>query len=265
MKILDKLSSIIKVDLSGLKNFKIHIFNNNSSKTTIIKDSKVNIIQINIGELNKTSLKELGQIINDSVNQDSSLVIENNSQKLLQDFQAVDSKTQTQKEIEYFTGKIPQKDIEILRASIYLKSVADRGEAIHNLKTDIIARFGERGKNICNLYSTGYFNSQIKPLYQEVGTSDLLKFNQVYEQIVTESPYAVFIHIGMSDKEVSQTVRKKMEISKKYGIKYLNIHGIGKENVDKITVLIKELTPELTSLPEITSGNKFIAVKIKFE
>lgn len=265
MKILDKLSSIINVDLSGLKNFKIHIFNHNSSKTTVIKNSKVNVIQINIGELNKASLKELEQVISEVVNTDNGLVIEDNSQKLLQDFQAVDSKSQTQKEIEYFTGKIPQKDIEILRASIYLKSVADKGESIHDLKADIIARFGERGKNICNLYSAGYFDSQIKPLYEEVGTSDLLKFSQIYEQIVTESPYAVFIHSGMSDKEVSNVVKQKMEISKKYGIKYLNIHGIGKENVDKITVLIKELTPQLTSLPEITSGNKFIAVKIRFE
>lgn len=265
MKILDKLSSIIQIDLSGLKNFKIHIFNNNSSKTTVLKNSKVNIVQVNIGELNKTSLKELGQIINKAVNKDNGLVIEDNSQKLLQDFQAIDSKSQTQKEIEYFTGKIPQKDLEILRASIYLKSVANKGESVHELKADIIARFGERGKNICNLYYAGYFDSQIKPLYDEVGTSDLLKFNQIYEQIVTESPYAVFIHSGMSDKEVREIVKQKMEIGKKYGIKYLNIHGIGRDNVDKITVIIKELTPELTSLPEITSGNIFIAVKIRFE
>lgn len=265
MKILDKLRSIAKIDLSGLKNFKIHILNNNSSKTTIIKNSKINIVQVNIGELNKTALKELEQVINEVVNKDSGLVIEDNSQKLLQDFQTIDSKTHTQKEIEYFTGRIPQKDIEILRASIYLKSVADKGDSVHELKADIIARFGERGKNICNLYSAGYFDSQIKPLYEEVGSFDLLKFHQVYEQIVTESPYAVFIHSGMSDKEVSNVVKNKMEISKKYGIKYLNIHGIGKENVDKITILIKELTPELTSLPEITSGDKFIAVKIRFE
>lgn len=265
MKILDKLSSIIKIDLSGLKNFKIHVFNSDSSKTTIIKNSKVTIVQINVGELNKTSLKELGQVINEAVNKEDGLVIEDSSQKLLQDFQSVDSRSQTQKEIEFFTGKIPQKDIEILRASIYLKSVADKGDSIHDLKADIIARFGERGKNICNLYSAGYFDSQIKPLYEGVGIYDLLKFSQIYEQIVTESPYAVFIHSGMSDKEVSEIVKHKMEISKKYGIKYLNIHGIGKENVDKITVLIKELAPDLTSLPEITSGDKFIAVKIRFE
>lgn len=109
-----------------------------------------------------------------------------------------------------------------------------------NTLSDIIARFGERGKNICNLYTAGYFDSQIKPLYEEVGTSDLLQFNQIYEQIVTESPYAVFIHAEMSVKNVGETVKQKMEISKKYGIKYLNIHGIGKDNVDKITILIKE-------------------------
>lgn len=264
MNLLDKLSSIIKIDLSGLKKFAIHILNNNSSKTTVIKNSKINIIQINAGELSKTSKEELMQLVNETVNKDNGLVIEDSSQKLLQDFQAVDLKSQTQTEIEYYTGKIPPKDTEILRASIYLKSVADRDESVHELKADIIARYGERGKNICNLYSAGYFDTQIKPLYKSVGTTDPLKFNQVYEQIVTESPYAVFIHSGMSDREVREVVKQKMEISKKYGIKYLNIHGIGKDNVDKITVLIKELTPELSSLPEVALGDKFIAVKVRF-
>ncbi|MBI2314482.1 hypothetical protein HYU93_00255 [Candidatus Daviesbacteria bacterium] len=102
MKILDKLSSIINIDLTGLKSFRIHIFNNNSSKTNIIKNSKVSVIQINIGELNRTFLKELGQVLNRVVNKDNGLVLGDDSQKLLQNFQVVDSKSRTQKEIEYF-------------------------------------------------------------------------------------------------------------------------------------------------------------------
>ena len=148
-----------------------------------------------------------------------------------------------------------------------MKNVFERGENVSNLKDDIVTRYGDRGRNICNLCSAGYFTSQIKPLYEEMYSQpdfSLNKFLAIYEIIVTESPYAFFINSWMSDKQAMDEVLKRMEVSRRYGIKYLNIHGIGRENTEKIATLLKELAPQLTQTPEITRGERFIAVKIWF-
>lgn len=272
MDLLDKLSKLFKVDLSKLKKFHIHILSDNQHKNLTVDNRKINNVTIgnltiNIAKLEPQKIPQLQAIVKDLVTKDDELLIEDNANKTIEDFKEVDSQTENKKLLEYFKGKISPRDIEILRASLYLKSVYERGENVSQLKQDIMNRYGDRGKNISNLCSADYFTSQIKPLYEEMysqlnfSAQDFLK---VYEIIITESPYAVFINTRMSEEDVKNEVLNKMEIDKKYGIKYLNIHGIGKDNVDKIANLLKELTPKLAQTPEITKGERFIVVKIWF-
>ena len=143
----------------------------------------------------------------------------------------------------------------------------ERGEDITKLKSDIVNKYGGRGRNICNLYSAGYFDSQIKPLYEEMITQPDFSpkdFEEAYERIVTESPYAVFISASMTNPEAEKEVRERMVIAKKYGIKYLNIHGIGQANVNKITHVLENLRSELSLPEEIIRQGSVIAVKIQF-
>lgn len=268
MSILDKLSKIVHINLSKLKKLgNIHILSDNQHESITYNDNRKTLI-INIGKLEKKELPRLQSAIKEFEAR-GDLLIEATAQKTLEDFKQVDSHAENRTLLEYFKGKLPARDIEILRASFYLKTVYERGDPVSHLKQDIINRYGERGRNISNLCTAEYFTSQIKPLYDEMYSQPNFspdEFLKIYEIIVTESPYAIFINTMMSQGDVKREVHNKIEIDKKYGIRYLNIHGIGKDNVEKITYLLKELTPKLALPPEITrdASEKFIVVKIWF-
>ena len=186
---------------------------------------------------------------------------------MLQDFKQIDSSPESQELIAFFKGKIPASDIEALRQSVYVNAVQERGSDIQKLKGDIVTRYGNRGRNICLLYSAGYFTSQIKPLYQEmISQPDFSPddFNTIYERIVNESPYAVFINREMSSETAEREVRDRINVAKKYGVKYLNIHGIGEENVSKIKYILEKLRPEFSLPEEIKTQGNVITVKIQF-
>ena len=68
----------------------------------------------------------------------------------------------------------------------------------------------------------------------------------------------------VTNPEAEKEVRERMVIAKKYGIKYLNIHGIGQANVNKITHVLENLRSELSLPEEIIRQGSVIAVKIQF-
>lgn len=264
---LNKLLKLINIELPKLKNAHIHILSDNKSEKVVINDNKkIQIININIPSLTPQETARLKPILKELI-QDENILLEADANKLIGDFKQVDGREENRELLEYFKGKLDYRDIEILRASLYLKSVYERGESVSQLKQDIMNRYGDRGRNISNLCSAEYFTSQIKPLYEEMYAQPSFspeEFLKIYEIIVTESPYAIFINARMTQEEVKREVLNKINLGKKYGVKYLNIHGISKDNVDKITHLLKELTPTLAQAPEITGGEKFIVVKIWF-
>lgn len=270
MNLLDKLLKLFNI-LPKLKKIgNIHILSNNDVGKVVVNDNKKVVnITINVGKLNARDIPKLQSILRPLVLDNEELLIEDNANKTLEDFKQIDGQSENRDLLEYFKGKLPAKDIEILRASLYLKNVYERGEAVSHLKQDIMNRYGDRGKNISNLCSAGYFTSQIRPLYEEMYAQPSFSpenFLKVYEIIITESPYAVFINNRMSEENVKEGVFNKINIGKKYGIKYLNIHGIGKDNVEKISNLLKKLTPTLPQPPEITrdGSERFVVVKIWF-
>jgi len=266
--ILSSLQSIFKIDLSGLKKFQTKVqiifqaFSNNKNIT-------VNgpVIIINLNALDKNQIIGIQKIIRYAVDKDRIPLLQDDTQKLLEDFKQVDRESVSQNLIAYFKGKIPAIDIEALRQSIYVKVVSDRGGDIKKLKWDITARYGNRGRNICNLYSAGYFTSQIQPMYDEMlSQSDFSPsdFNIAYDRIVNESPYAVFINREMSNQVAEKEVRDRINTALNYGIRYLNIHGIGEENVEKIVYILEKLKSDFPLPQEIKRQGNVIVVKIQF-
>lgn len=265
MSLLDKLSSIFHFDFSRLKDARIHILSDNKIEKTIIHDNRV--VNINVGNVDSQTLPKLQQAIRVAVNQEGKLLLESGAKKTLDDFQKIDSLEKNRKLLEYFRDKVSPTDIAILRASLFLREVHKKGQSVGQLKLDIVNRYGYRGANISNLCTEGYFESLIQPLYEEmVAQKDftLEKFQTAFEIIVTQFPFAVFISNRMTQNAVKTEVIKKMEINKKYGIRKMNIHGIGASNVEKILSFLQELSPQFTTPPEIHSGKGHISVTIWF-
>ena len=59
--------------------------------------------------------------------------------------------------LEFFSGILSPKDLNLLRTCLYLKTRHDRGLPILEMKMSIARRFGERGTNMANLCARNYF------------------------------------------------------------------------------------------------------------
>lgn len=239
-------NGIIKVDLRKFINIPI----------TIIKNSEANLceynegektLQLNLEKLDSEESSKFKKALKSAVVDEDQILLENKASQLIEDFKEKDATSQNQKVLNFFQNKILPKDYEALRASLYLRSKYDEGVDVYQLKTDIITKYGERGKNISNMCTAGYFEKWLIPLYKEMEQSpdfSIDKFQFTYDIIVKESAFAVFVHRDMRGEKVKATILGKIHTNLEYGIKFVTIHGIGKENKKKIKETIAELESE---------------------
>ncbi len=268
MSWLDKLEHIIKVDLRGLKIFSpnINIIRNpeKKEKATISEDKK--IININFDSLEDSEKKELLNSIKQGFDDNEiKNLLEDNSEKLVKDIKLESGSQITKKVLDFYKDKISYKHYQALEASLYLRRVFERGEPINNLKRDIVQKFGEDGRNICNLCSAGYFEGHIKQVYSEMSFSkgfSIVKFKDHFEDIVKTSPFAIFVSKETNGDELSGEIYHKLQTYKKYGVSFLAIHGIGKNNIKKINKIIQELEEEIEIDTKIKQDGNIIIVKI---
>ena len=126
--------------------------------------------------------------------------------------------------------------MEALEASLFLRKKFLENQEVRHLKQDIRIRFGDRGNHIANLCTAGYFENFFMPLYN----SSKEDFEKIYEVVVSKSAMAIFVHNQMNDTEIVKKITERLEISKKYGLKFLYIHGIGERNIATIRRCLEE-------------------------
>jgi hypothetical protein len=168
--------------------------------------------------------------------------------------------------LKFFRDKLNNEDFEMLRSAVFIKNSRDKGEDINNLLEQLNKKFGLRGNNICNLYCEGYFETVIKPLYsilEAKGKKDQFKIQ--FDEFVKDLPISYFVNSGKSQEMVNKELIGKIEKSKKYGISFLNIHGINKENKEKILEFEKLISEDKTlKTSHIREDEERISIKIDF-
>lgn len=254
----------------GLKNLikNVKFFSSNKNCSIISYTDNRKTLNININNLDTQKRKQIEKAIRETVAGQGDIVLNEESEGLLGEISSIDEKIN--EDLKYFKNKIPDDDLPILRASLFLKSQYESKKPVENLKQDIVNRYGERGRRIANLCSAGYFKTVIKPLYNTMASSGNFAkddFLYRYREIINTYPFAVFVNIFLSEKKIKKKVLNKIEINKKYGIKCLNIHGIGKKNIVNIKKVLEdqELKGKFEREPEmIDSGINYVTAKIFF-
>ncbi|MFP4656584.1 MAG: hypothetical protein ACLFNK_03310 [Candidatus Woesearchaeota archaeon] len=229
-----------------LKKFIEFFDSSNDSKIALIDNSKnnisVNIVNAKQGEaveidkenvsidtdhLNEEKREELRSLVKDYVDEDG-LLLEERSSNLLDELYNFNKSKHTT--LDFFKDIIPDEDYSALKASVFISIKFKKGEQITTLKEGVIKRHGDRGKNICNLCTAGYFEEFLIPLYN----SDKDRFEEIYEDLISNSMLAVFVNPGMKPRDIEKQITRKMSMLKKYGFGFIHIHGIGKKNISKI-------------------------------
>jgi|GEM_PF-2544348 len=166
---------------------------------------------------------------------------------------------------------IPTNDILILKACLLL-----RYQFEHDLKEYVWTRhqisqdYGQRGRNISNLFTAKYYETLILEMYKELQDqpNSVEQFKYMYEIIVNEYPFAVFINTTMTVEEIKEAIVRKLQSMNKYNVNNLHVHGLGQKNVKNINRAILEMS-ESTIYHDwqfnTTSTNKAIMVQIATE
>jgi len=147
--------------------------------------------------------------------------------------------------IAYFQGKIPNDDMPILRSALFIKNAHAQGRPVDRYKIELRERYGKRADIISNLCTAGYFESHIKPMYEELERRPNFSremFMENYDIMIKGTPFAVFVRRSQSYSDLSGEVEGKIITNQRYGRKTLNIHAIGAENVSVLNSLLQDET-----------------------
>jgi hypothetical protein len=276
LSFIDKVFSLdVSINRHNSPNIKIKahdsiIFIHNQDKEPYSTDKNGEHTVINVAKLNEEQKAELRSIIKESYEEEGELLKEN----LLRYSGELDEYKEENPDkelLDYFRNKLSREDFEILRISLFLRSRYRLKENVSHIKSDILKRFGDRGKNIANLCSAGYFESFVQPLYEAIHesienkTEAEQKFNEIFELIVRNGLLAVFVHSGMTEGKLASQIMKKMEESKRYGFAMVSdqlyIHALSSQNVNTVLKWIEKNGTEI-SAEVIAKGSDFITVSI---
>ncbi len=268
--LLSKLKDLVRIEGCSFHFTFINIqlnSNNTSEKFTSLNDGKT--LGINLEKLTTTEFEDLKHQILQAVD-DGAILLEDKSKERIDDIESKEQERDEKELLAFFKGKIPDDDYTALRASLYLKKRFEEGadkNEISDLKAQIIWKYSRRGRNISDLCSSGYFETLIKTIFEEKersGYSDE-EILSLYNLIVAEGTLTVFVSTDMSPDQVQKEIEGKIRRNKRYGLHVLNIHGIGRSNIETIRTVIdglKDMYPTIKSISE-ESGN-IISVKLQF-
>lgn len=145
-------------------------------------------------------------------------------------------------------GIIPPKDIPLMYASLYLRTRHKLGEPVEGIKAQIVKVYGTRGAHFANLCTAGYLEEWFIPVYQEwlrqSGDASIAKarFRKFYNNIVDDLPWTVFVRGVMPEAKLIATIERKMRNNAEIGVRYLNLHALGKSNVKKVVRALPKIT-----------------------
>lgn len=268
---LKKIADFTKECIKDFKPVNIQIENLSITNNKDCHPTNINIenktLELNLTDFDKNNQKKLGEIIDNSLNKNKDIFLSLNQSRdeLIGLNESISPKKE---EIEFFRDKIPERDFIILKSAVYIQSLypKHKSDEANRIKQETVDKYGEIARNIINLYTSGYYISQIKPLYEillENGMED--QFDEMYKIIVVESRYVMFVNTNQSLEEIIFLLKDKINSNRTYHIDRINVHGINHVNVKKIEDAISSLGEEFASQPLIIRNGETIIAKLKIK
>lgn len=137
-------------------------------------------------------------------------------------------------------------DFNAVEASLIIRGLFKEGIQIDRFKLSLIQRFGDRGRKICDIVSAGYLEKEIMPLFDRLIDIDNGPqiFKAQFERIVANEAFAIFVRTSLGRDQLMRQVREKLRYHKRIGVYYVNLHAIGKHNVQKVQSVVKSLVSD---------------------
>ena len=244
MNILERLKTI-GLHFPNLKNIKLLNFSLNIDRSVHV-DVGSATLTINPEKLSAKQRRELKHIVRTDMLDESGAIVDQGNLPTIG--AVMDALPAIEETAAKFVSIIPAADLPLLKACLFLRKRFDSGVPVDDLKNQIARGYGPRGRNFANLCSAGYLETWFWPLYEHMlnlypGNPSLAKLNfqVIYSNILSELPFTEFVSLGHSADKSLKHIVEKMNRNIANGARFLNVHGLGKKNVGKITTILPEI------------------------
>lgn len=219
-----------------------------SSLVHIDKSVKVegNVVVINLAKITGKRRRQLKHIVGAEVLPEVGAILDETTTPTV--VAALEELPSINDTLTKFAPIIPPSDLPLLQACLFLRARFEAGVPVEEMKSQIVRVYGTRGRNFANLCSAKYLEQWFWPLYEELlrehpndPASAKSKFHQLYNGIVNDLPWTEFVSSRAKQAKVMQHIRDKMQRNLNSGVRYLNLHALGKVNVRKVLKLLPEL------------------------
>jgi hypothetical protein len=251
MKILDRLKAI-GLDLSRLREINLLKLSVTIDRSVRV-DKTAGTVTVNPAKLNGKRRRALKKIIRESP-EEIGAILDETALPRVEEARAALPLIETT--LESFASLIPREDAPMLRACLYLRARFLQGECVESLKAQIVRVYGVRGRNAANLCSAGYLEEWFNPLYKQLQEENpnepevvRAKFQSVYNAILTELPWTMFVCSRIGKEEVTEQIVQKMQRNAENGIRFFNVHGLGKHNAQTIHGALPDIKKRVGAVP----------------
>lgn len=231
---LPKLKKL--VDLKNVALQLVKIGDGNGLININVDKRKVTNVTVNVDSKDLKSpeiaARQIGALVQEHVQGQKKPVLEINASEVVNEITTIEA--QYSQYIDYFKGKIPEKDLLILRAAYFIRQEHEKGANVTRHVQGVTATHGTRGGNIVKLCGRGYFEDYLKPLYETLAQNPTFtkeQFLDNYELIIENAPFAYYVSARQTKEVLVAELLEKIPFGKKYGQSKLAIHAIGSENV----------------------------------
>jgi hypothetical protein len=244
MKWFERLQKITGVDLPKLQHLIYFNVSVNIDKSVHYDESKKSLT-VNPKKLREKEYRALQRVLPEVLGMFGAIIEEKS-------VPVVDSVRESLPSMESEADKlmriIPPEDVPLLMSCLYLRKRFQSGVAVEGIKQQIMNVYGARGGKFANLVSAGYLESFFVPLYDQLSAAspndpDTAKsnFRKSYNTIVNEQPWTEFISTRTTVEKATSHIIGKLMGNAESGVRFINIHGLGAQNVRKILRMLPEI------------------------
>jgi biopolymer transport protein ExbD len=201
-----------------------------------------------------SQIKSLSAIFSELISQEQFAAPSTQNVDNLAALQEYDASSNDQASRAFINEVIPKSDRSIWLAALVIRHKFKIKDAtVGNSLMLLRENYGAKGTTIANLCTSEYLEEQLIPLYQALkANGSAADFVSVYQDIIINCRFAVFISARRSYEENYQQVLKKIAAANQYRLERIFIYGIGQNNIKTIKKIIDNLikSENLTREPE---------------
>lgn len=238
---------------------------NKGKSTAKVDNSTTNNYTFNFNLSENQATEKFKQQLIESFRRGEIQFLRDDSEKDITGYNKFEQDESVQELIRFFSDKISPEDILVMRAGLYVQYLNNVGDFDQAIRIKDHVNKDRRSRNIINLASAGYFQSYIRPIFEN---NDSETATAEYNDIVRFMPETIFVNNNMTPNDIVVEISDKITEKEQYHMTVSKIitNGIGQQcvqNIKEAEVIIHKKYPNFPTTTEVKNVGNITYAKMQ--